>query len=290
MRFFHFFRYLNFKTLRQLLQGIAHRRLPGLAAEMAYSNALAMFPAMIGLVTVIGTLKISPDRIDSITQEWLQVAPPEVINLIEGFLKQIQLPNGEEVFSISFAITIWVASGAISVAMAAMDQIHQTPFRYRRPYWKARLIAILLTVGTLAALLGASFLVFISDLIIDFLKQYATFPQTGFWQAWSTLRWLFAFVILVIGFSILYRFGPSQWQVGIPLFPGAIVGALLWATISQGFRLYLAYFGSRLNLTYGTLTAGILLLLWLNLSSLALLIGAQLNVTVGHAMLEEERK
>lgn len=290
MPFLHFFRYLNAHTLKQLVQGILQQRLSGLAAEMAYNNALAMFPAMIGLLTVIGTFKISPERINSIIQEWLQVVPDEIVELIKAFLQQIQLSNSEEVFSISFAITVWAASSAISVAMAAMDQIYRTPLRSRRPFWKARLIAILLTIGTLIALLGASFLIFISDLIVEFLSGYLGILQSDFWNAWSTLRWLIAFAILVIGFGMLYRFGPSQWQVGTPLLPGAIVGALLWALISQGFRVYITYFGSRLNVTYGTLSAGILLLLWLNLSSLALLIGAQLNVTLGQAMLDEERE
>jgi membrane protein len=289
MSFLRFFCYLNLKTLRQLGRGIVQRRLPGLAAEMAYSNALALFPAMVGLLTVIGMLKISPDRIDTLTRQWLSVAPQEVIDLIESFLQQIRLPNGEEVFPASFLITVWIASTAISVAMSAMDQIYQTPLVQRRPFWKARLTAVLLTVGSLAVLLTASFLVFISDLIVQFLTHYTTSFQTEFWQAWGFLRWVFAFTILSFGFGVLYRFGPSQWQIGTPLLPGAIIGALLWVIISQGFRVYLAYFGSRLSLTYGALSAGILLLLWLNLSSLALLIGAQLNVTVGQAMLEEQK-
>ncbi len=290
MRFFQFFRHLNRHTFVQLIRGIIQRRLPGLAAEMAYSNALAMFPAMIGLVTVIGTLQIAPDQIDSITEQWLQVAPPEVIDLIDGFLRQVQLPNSQRVFSISFIFTIWIASGAVSVAMSAMDQIYQTPLRQRRPFWKARLIAILLTIGVVLALLGASFLVLISDVTIQFLTRYITIPQFEVWRDLANVRWLIAFAILIGGFSVLYRFGPSQWRTGIPLLPGAIVGASLWGLVSQGFRVYLAYFGSRLNFTYGTLSAGILLLLWLNLSSLALLIGAQLNVTVGEAMLAKDRR
>lgn len=287
MRFLNFCRYLNTKTLVRLVQGSIKQRLPGLAAEMAYNNALAMFPAMIGILTVIGTLKISPERIDSITQQWLQVVPEEIVNLIESFLQQIQLSDSERVFSISFVVTLWIASGAINVAMAAMDQIYQTPHRQRRPFWKARLLAVLLTLGTLVVLLSASFLVFVSDLIVNFLLRYTATLQLDFWNAWSGLRWLFAFALLVLGFGVVYRFGPSRWQVGTPLLPGAVFGALLWAIVSQGFRVYLIYFGSRLNLTYGTLSAGILLLLWLNLSSLALLIGAQLNVTIGRAMLEE---
>lgn len=286
MRFFRFLRHLNFKTVRHLIQSILRRRLTGLAAEMAYNNALAMFPALIGLLTLIGTLQISPERLSPITQEWLQVAPPEIVTLISGFLAQIQLENSEEVFSISFAITIWTASSAIGVAITAMDEIHQIPHSQRRPFWQSRLVAILLTIGTVTSLLGASFLVFLSDLTVRFLTSRFTIPQIDIWETWLSLRWLIAFSILVFGFGMLYRFGPSRWQVRMSLLPGAVAGAALWVIISLGFRIYISYFGSRLNLTYGTLSAGILLLLWLNLSSLALLIGAQLNVTLTEAVTE----
>jgi membrane protein len=288
MRFFRFFQYLNHRILWQLVQSVMQRRLPGLAAEMAYSNTLAIFPAMIGLVTIIGTLKIAPN-LNSITEQWLQVAPPDVVSLISSFLQQVQIPNSGQVLSLSLGITVWIASGAIGVAMAAMDQIHQTPLRLRRPFWKARLIAILLTIGTAAALVGASFLIVISDLLVRFLDTYVTIPQFEVWRELANVRWLIAFALLITGFSVLYRFGPSQWPVGMPLLPGAVTAALLWALVSLGFRIYLAYFGSRLNLTYGALSAGISLLLWLNLSSLALLIGAQLNVTVGEAMVAAKR-
>ncbi len=266
------------------------QRLPGLAAEMAYNNALALFPAMIGILTVIGTFHISPEQIDTVTQQWLQVVPPEIVELIGGFFQQLQLSNSQQVFSISFGITLWVASSAIGVAMAAMDQIYQIPFRQRRPFWQSRLLAIFLTIATLMALLGASFLIVISDLIVKLLINHTTIPATGFWQAWSGLRWLLAFALLIYGFGVLYRYGPSQWQAGTPLLPGAVAGALLWVVISQGFRIYLIYFGSRLNLTYGALSAGILLLLWLNLSSLSLLIGAQLNVTLGEILIERSKR
>ena len=89
MRSFRSLRYLNLNTARRLIQSILQRRLTSLAAEMAYNNALAMFPAMIGLITLIGSFKISPDRLSPITQEWLQVAPPEIVTLIKGFLAQI---------------------------------------------------------------------------------------------------------------------------------------------------------------------------------------------------------
>ncbi|HEY9882032.1 MAG TPA: YhjD/YihY/BrkB family envelope integrity protein, partial [Thermosynechococcaceae cyanobacterium] len=87
----------------------------------------------------------------------------------------------------------------------------------------------------------------------------------------------------------IYRFGPSRWTVGTPILPGAILAAIFWAVLSGLFRFYVTHFGSY-NRAYGVIGAVIVLLLWLYLSSLVMLIGAQLNVTVGAAMQRRSRR
>jgi membrane protein len=84
-------------------------------------------------------------------------------------------------------------------------------------------------------------------------------------------------------FAFLYFFGPSHRRHDTPLIPGAVVAALLWALISSLFRLYVSHFGNY-NRTYGAVGTIVILQLWLYLSSLVVLLGAQLNVSVGEAM------
>jgi membrane protein len=132
----------------------------------------------------------------------------------------------------------------------------------------------------------------ISDWLLRLgLERYNTSAVV---EAFSTLigswmRWLVALGIVTIAFSILYRQGPSRWLPGTPLLPGAMIAAFLWALMSQTFNLYVRYFAN-FNFTYGTLSAGIVLLLWLNWSSLIVLLGAQMNVTIGKAMGNRPRK
>ncbi|OLP16916.1 hypothetical protein BST81_18150 [Leptolyngbya sp. 'hensonii'] len=279
---FHLFRHhLNWKIFNRVAQGVVKQRLLGLASEMAYNNALALFPAMVAILTLIGTLKISREQVDGLVNQWSIVVPEEVVDLIANFAHQVRVSNERGVLSISFLFTVWIASSALNVAMNAMDHIHHTPLHQVRPYWKAKLVSLLLTIGMMVILLAASFLVFLSDLIVQFLADQLHLSQPFLLDAWALLRWVLALAILALGFSILYRFGPSCRHPETPLLPGALLGAASWAIISQGFRVYLEYFGSRLSLTYGALSAGILLLLWLNFSSLSLLIGAQLNVSIG---------
>ncbi|NEP46242.1 MAG: YihY/virulence factor BrkB family protein, partial [Okeania sp. SIO2H7] len=99
-------------------------------------------------------------------------------------------------------------------------------------------------------------------------------------ETWNQLRWPITLGIVSLAFAFIYRYGPSKSRKGIPIIPGAVLAALMWAIISNGFRIYVLHFGNY-NKTYGALGTFIILLLWLYLSSLVVLIGAQLNVTVG---------
>ncbi len=282
-QFFRFFRHLNLDVLLRVIEETNRQRLPGLAAEMAYSNTLAMFPALIAGLTVIGSFHISLDQVKTLVDQWLGFAPQEVVNLLAGFAREIELPRSGQIFSISFAIALWAASGAIRVAMAAMDQIHQTPNDQRRPFLESQFTSVLLTLVAISFVLVASFFIFISDLLVQFVLSRVDIPQLSFVELLNPIRWFLAMIILALGFSFLYRYGPSQRKPDTPIFPGAMIAALLWAVLSVGLRFYVRYFANY-SITYGALSAGILLLLWLNLSSLTLLIGAQLNVTVGRAM------
>jgi membrane protein len=187
------------------------------------------------------------------------------------------------VIVLSILVALWSTSSAVSTAMNAMDQICQTPRRLRRSFWRAKGISLLLTVSMLGLLLIASYFLFISDVLVKIGLTAPKLPGLRIIQTWELVRWLSAFGILTFAFSVLYRYGASHWRKGTPILPGAIIAAILWAIVSQLLRLYILYFNN-LNLTYGTLSTGIVLLLWLHLNSLVVLIGAQLNVSVGKAM------
>jgi membrane protein len=100
---------------------------------------------------------------------------------------------------------------------------------------------------------------------------------------WRLLSWPLALGIIATGCAFIYRYGPSRWTKGTPIMPGAVLAAISWAIVSALFRLYVTNFGNY-NKVYGAVGAVIVLLLWLYMTSLVLLLGDQLNVTVGEAM------
>ena len=287
-RFFRFFRYLNWVTLKKTFARAMKRRLMGLSAEMAYNAILALFPAILAILTAIGLFEDSLQQtFHNLASQLSEVAPDEALQLMRDFAKEINLTKNRGLFSLSFIVAIWASSGALSAAMNALDQIHEIPLEKTRPFWKAKLISLGLTIGSFLLLVIASFLVFISDLVLQIVvdKSGASVLLT----VWRLLTWPLALAIIATSSAFIYRFGPSRWSHGTPIMPGAILAAISWAILSGLFRIYVANFGNY-NKVYGAVGAVIVLLLWLYMTSLVLLLGDQLNVTVGEAMQQAKAK
>jgi membrane protein len=287
-RFFRFFRYLNWVTLKKAFARAMKRRLMGLSAEMAYNAILALFPAILAILTAIGLFEESLQQtFHNLADQLSEVAPDEAMQLMRDFAKEINLTKNRGLFSLSFIVAIWASSGALSAAMNALDQIHEIPPEKTRPFWKAKLISLGLTIGSFLLLVIASFLVFISDLVLQIVvdKSGASVLLT----VWRLLSWPLALGIIATSSAFIYRFGPSRWSHGTPIMPGAILAAISWAILSGLFRIYVANFGNY-NKVYGAVGAVIVLLLWLYMTSLVLLLGDQLNVTVGEAMQQAKAK
>jgi membrane protein len=290
-RFVRFFGHLNLATLRQVFQRAGEQRLAGLSAEMAYNAMLALFPAILAVLTAIGLFESLQCTLNQLARQLGKFAPLEVQTLIRGFISEISVSKNHSLFSISFFGAIWAFSGAISAAMAALDQIYRIPLERARPFWKAKLVSLAISVGTILLLIAACALVFVSDLIVLLVAEESCqldpnmsckLVQT-FRSVWRLFSWPIALGIVSAAFGFIYRYGPSRRPKGTPIMPGAILAAVSWAVISGLFRLYVSNFGNY-NRSYGAVGAVIVLMLWLYLSSWVMLIGAQLNVTVGETM------
>lgn len=281
-RFVRFFRHMTWATLKTTLSRVGERRLLGLSAEIAYNSMLSLFPAILAILTAISLFQESlQSTFRQLALQLSRVAPDEALVLIRDFAQEITQNRNRGLFSISFVAAIWIASGALNTVMTALDQIHQIPQTQTRPFWKAKLISIGLTIGTIILLVLASFLVFISDLVLEFFVRESGLYFLLF--IWQILIWPLALWVVSSAFAFIYRYGPSRWDSGTPMMPGAILAAVSWAIASALFRMYVANFGNY-NQAYGAVGAVIVLMLWLYMSAVVLLVGDQLNVSVGEAM------
>jgi len=269
-----------FNVLCDTCTGVGRQRLVGLSSEVAFNAMLAMFPAIMAALAILG--QVLPERavLDLITENLKTLPPEEVQNILNGFIGQLELPKGDGLFSLSFAAALWIASAALSSIMNALDRIYRVPKSKTRPFWKAKLISIALTLGSMLMLAVASILIIISDFIVKFIVGRVGEYESELMSAWYQLTFPLALTLVAIAFAFIYRYGTSRWKRGTPVIPGAIAATVLWAAVSSLFRLYVSSFGSY-NLYYGAVGAAIVLLLWLKLSALAILVGAQLNMSIG---------
>ncbi|WP_121968102.1 YihY/virulence factor BrkB family protein [Leptolyngbya sp. BC1307] len=288
IEFVRFLSYINLSTTQLVIRSTFRQRLPSLASEMAYNSMLGLFPAILAFLTAIGLFSPLKKTFITLAGRLSELAPTGVPELIYGFGNVVTENQSRGLFSVSFAFSLWASAGAMSAAMRALDQMHQIPPRKRRPFWKARLVSIALTLGTIALLITASSLVFVSDWAVQQLVIHSR-GNVSLWvsEIWSLFRWPLALGIMSTAFAFVYRFGPSRWNPGKPLMPGAILAALSWAVISGLFRLYVTHFG---NFVYSAVATVIVLLLWLWITSLVMLIGDLLNLTVGRAMADSRRQ
>ena len=150
-----------------------------------------------------------------------------------------------------------------------------------RPWWKVRLIAIGLTLGVAAIVLVAFSLVLVGPTLAEQLGSTTGWGAPFEW-AWLVLQWPLVFALVTTGIGLIYYFGPDADQDWVWITPGAVAATILWLVTSLLFKLYVANFTDYEG-SYGTVGGVIVVLLWLYVSGIAILTGAELNAEIEHA-------
>ena len=242
----------------------------GLAQQIAYSALLAFFPAvvfLVGLVDLIGAY-------GTLRAFLAPIAPGEVLKTIDTLQQDTSKGTSVVAFFAGAAGAVWAASGAMGSVIKTVNRAYERI--ETRPFWKTRLIAILLVVLTGITTAGTLLLVVFGGPLGDAIARRGHFGG-AFDLLWTVLRWPLAFVAVLLFFGLVYYLAPNadvrRWRW---ISPGSLVGGLAWLALSGLFALYTS-FSDSYSKTYGALAGGIVLLLWLNYSAFALLFGAELN-------------
>ena len=202
--FIRFLRYINWQTIGQTVTCTVNKRLNGLSAEMAFNAMLGLFPAIIAVLTAISLFETSVAKtLGDLAVHFADIIPQEIWNLLINFTKNVKVSQGRSWFSLSFMAAIWIISGAIGSAINALDNINQVPKEKKRPFWKNKIIAILLTIGTIFLLITAAFLL----LIGDFLLRLALLQNWGrlLLVTWKIFSIIIILAIIIITISTIYQ-------------------------------------------------------------------------------------
>jgi membrane protein len=242
----------------------------GLAQQVAYSSLLAFFPAMVFLVGVLGLI----GAYDSLQDFLDPVAPKSVTDIIEQLQRDSNGGASAAAALLGAFGAVWAGSGAMSSIVKAVNRAYERI--ETRPFWRVRLISILLVVASGLVLAGMLLLIVLGGKLGDAIARKAHLGGAFSWL-WDIARWPLAFVAVLLLFALIYYLAPNAEQRTWKwVTPGSVVGSLMWLALSGLFALYTA-FSSSYSRTYGSLAGGIVLLLWLNYSAWAVLYGAELN-------------
>jgi membrane protein len=242
----------------------------GLAQQIAYSALLAFFPAVIALVGLLDLV----GAYDSLLRFLGPVAPKAVTTLIDSFRKDSGSGGSVIALVLGLAGAVWAASGAMGSVVKAVNRAYDRI--ETRPFWKVRIISIVLVVASGIVVGGTLLLIVLGGTIGDAIANKASLGGAFTW-VWNVARWPLAFVAVLLFFALVYALAPNlehrRWQW---ITPGSLLGGVMWLALSGLFALYTSFSDSYTK-TYGTLAGGIVLLLWLNYSAWAILFGAELN-------------
>jgi membrane protein len=199
-----------------------------------------------------------------------------VLELIQDQMRRLSNNENGGLLTFGVAGALWSSSAALVSIVGALNKAYD--IEEGRPWWKVRLIAIALTLGTALIVLVALSLVLVGPAIADKLGA----GTAAFKWVWLILQWPLAFALVATAIGLLYYFGPDADQDWAWITPGAVAATALWLVISVLFRVYVANFTDYEG-SYGTVGAVIVVLLWLYVSGIAILAGAEFNSEIEHA-------
>jgi membrane protein len=240
-------------------------------AGVALFGFLALVPALAALLSIYG-LVANPATIDNQLADSLSAAPAEVRDLISQQVRSIGDASSGAILTVvvGFLLALWSASAGMKSLIEAINLAYDE--EETRGFLKLRALALVFTLGAILFLVVAFALIaFLPPLIAS------TDLGTAGRVLISVLRFVVLFAGVLFGFALLYRFGPDRdqpkWSWATP---GAVFAAVGWIVLSLLFSIYTANFG-RYNETYGALGAIVVVILWLLLSAVVVIFGAEIN-------------
>jgi membrane protein len=258
--------------LLSVYDNIGRHRVVAMAASVTFYSILALFPAIAALVSLYG-LFADPATIASHLDTLAGVLPGGAVQVIGDELKRVTAQHNDALglaFAIGLGTALWSANAGIKALFDALNLVHDEP--EKRGFIKLNAMSLAFTAAAIGFVLLALGAVVVLPIALDYLG-IATGPD----QVVRWLRWPALLLVMMLGLSLLYRFGPSRaearWRW---ITSGSAIAAVLWLLGSVLFSWYAANFGSY-NKTYGSLGAVIGFMVWIWISTIVILLGAEID-------------
>jgi membrane protein len=261
-------------VLRRTGKEFSEDNLTDWAAALTYYGILSLFPALIALVSIIGL--VGPSATQPLIENVGSFAPGPAREIVTNAINGLAASRGAAgiLFIVGLVGALWAASGYVGAFMRASNSIYDVG--EGRPVWKTIPTRLAITIVMLVLLAASAILVVVTGPLAETVGQAVGLGDIAV-TIWDIAKWPVLLLLVSVMFAILYWGAPNVRQPGFRwLTPGGILAVLVWIVASAAFAVYVATFGSY-NKTYGALAGVIILLVWLWISNLAILFGAELN-------------
>lgn len=262
-------------TLKRTLKEFSEDNLTDWAAALTYYGVLAVFPALIGLLSIIGLL-VDPQ---TLTAALTSIAPDDASDALTPVIKELASNDQAAGFGLILGLAgaVWSASGYVGAFTRAANVVYETP--EGRKIWKLKPLQLLVTmIGILFAAVILATLV-LSGPVVDAIGQALGIGETG-QTVWNVVKWPVVLVLLALMIAVLYYATPNVRLRGFKwVSPGAGVAILVAIVASALFAFYVGNFGSY-NKTYGALAGVVVFLIWFWLINVALVFGIEFDAEI----------
>jgi membrane protein len=264
-----------FYVLRKTAREFGKDQCTDLAAALTYYAVLSVFPALVVVISLLGVFGQGRRTTDTVLQIVGDLGPASAVDTLRAPIQQlVESPSAGLALIVGILGALWSASGYVGAFGRAMNRIYE--IQEGRPVWKLRPIQLLLTMVGLTLAAAVAFMLAVSGPIASAIGGAIGLGHAAE-TVWSIARWPVVLIFVALAVAVLYYVAPNIQQ---PKFRWISVGAgvaiLIWVVASVGFGFYVSNFGSY-NKTYGALAGVIVFLLWLWITNLALLFGAELD-------------
>jgi len=265
-------------VLKKTLREFGADQCTDLAAALTYYAVLALFPGLLAVVSILGLFGQAEQTTDTVLEILGGFASQDVLDTIRGPVQELtSSPAAGLAFVTGLVGALWSASGYVGAFGRAMNRVYEID--EGRPIWKLRPTMLGVTLFSVVLLVIAGLLLVLSGPVAEAIGGAIGLGDAAL-TVWSIAKWPVLIAIMIVIIAVLYHWSPNVKQ---PKFRwtslGSILALVIWALASAGFAFYVANFGNY-NKTYGALGGVIVFLLWIWITNLALLFGAEFDAEI----------
>ncbi len=242
------------------------------SAGVAFYAFLAIFPALMALISIYG-LAMDPDNVQKQISQLSTMMPDEAFDIVKQQIENFTATSGKALSwgtALGILFSLWSSNKGTKSLFVGVDIAYNT--EKTRGFIKQNVITLLFTFGAIILLILSMVLIVVFPALVDQLGLPSQIENLITW-----LRWVILAILVVFFLSLVYKFAPARPNPTFRMvFPGALLATLLWLIVSSGFSYYVSNFGSY-GEVYGSISAVVILMLWLLLTSWMVILGAELN-------------